>query len=378
MGRIAKPYYRTSDGYWYGRVHKGIPAVRILQGKPTDADRQRASDLFAILKATSVPGTNLDRQPCAVLIDKFLEYQHTHNELGTYRTHLQYLTPFAKFCGSVRCIELTAGHAEKFITGKRNQKRQRIVRTLKTKNKDGTYRQHVTYLEPWGDNTVAAFTKSLLAAFNWGTSTKHSGKLISSHPFDGQRRQFQRTDRVVVKDDAFDAMYAAAKPAFKDFLTALRCTGCRPGELMVVTAADIRDGDKFILQKHKTSRKTGKPRIVWFDDTLKDLIARKVQEHPEGPLFRNTDGNPWSRGSISSSFDRLRTKLNLTDNVIAYALGRHSYITSALERGVDIVYVSELTGTSVPTIQKFYSHVGENAQRMRAAAQQATRQASGA
>jgi integrase len=42
-------------------------------------------------------------------------------------------------------------------------------------------------------------------------------------------------------------------------------TGCRPGEIARVTAADVDvDRGLWVLKKHKTAKKTGKPRLVYL------------------------------------------------------------------------------------------------------------------
>ena len=49
-------------------------------------------------------------------------------------------------------------------------------------------------------------------------------------------------------------------------------TGCRPGEVARVTAADVNlELGVWILKRHKTAKKTGKPRIVYLMPSMIDL-----------------------------------------------------------------------------------------------------------
>ena len=73
------------------------------------------------------------------------------------------------------------------------------------------------------------------------------------------------------------------------------------------------------------------------------LCAELAREHPEGPLFRNTRGRPWTRDAIRLRFRNLRERLGLPKGVVAYAF-RHTYITDALEKGVPIASLAELAG----------------------------------
>lgn len=56
-------------------------------------------------------------------------------------------------------------------------------------------------------------------------------------------------------------MFDASDEQFQLFLTVLRETGARPGEISAVTAADVDlDQGICVLKMHKTVKKTGKPR----------------------------------------------------------------------------------------------------------------------
>ena len=50
---------------------------------------------------------------------------------------------------------------------------------------------------------------------------------------------------------------------------------------------------------------------------------------------------------------------------------RHTYITDALERGVDVATVAELVGTSVETIQRHYGHLSTRHNHLKEAAAKA-------
>lgn len=54
------------------------------------------------------------------------------------------------------------------------------------------------------------------------------------------------------------------------------------------------------------------------------LCRLLLVEHPEGSIFRNTHGKPWSRNAIRMRFRQLRQKLHLEPRVVAYCY-RHSF-----------------------------------------------------
>ena len=131
---------------------------------------------------------------------------------------------------------------------------------------------------------------------------------------------------------------------FRDFLFALEETGCRPGEVSAVTAADVdlRTG-AWVLDEHKTAAKTNEVRVIILTPKMVELTRQLMARHPEGPLFRNEDGRPWNRNAIRCRFRRVRKKLNLGGDLVAY-LYRHAVATDLLESGTGIAQAAEILG----------------------------------
>jgi integrase len=128
-----------------------------------------------------------------------------------------------------------------------------------------------------------------------------------------------------------------------------------------------------VLRRHKTAKKTGKPRVIILTPPMVALTVRLAAKHPEGPLFRNVDGNPWTRNAIRCRFRRIRTKLGLGGNLVAY-LYRHTFTTDALENGAGIADVCELLGhTTTDMVMRHYQHLREKREHLRQAAIKATR-----
>jgi site-specific recombinase XerD len=74
-----------------------------------------------------------------------------------------------------------------------------------------------------------------------------------------------------------------------------------------------------------------------------EVTKRLMARHAEGPLFRNEDGRAWNRNAIRCRFRRLRKKLNLGGDLVAY-LYRHAVATDLLESGTGIAQVSVILG----------------------------------
>lgn len=137
---------------------------------------------------------------------------------------------------------------------------------------------------------------------------------------------------------------------------------------MAVTAenVDLTRG-LWILTQHKTATKTGKRRVIVLSEIMLMLTRNLMEEHPTGSLFRNTDGEPWSRNAVRCRMQRLRKKLNLPVGTVAYSY-RHSFATRGLSNDVSVAKMAELLGHSdVSMLMEHYSHLGDSPQLLRQA-----------
>ena len=151
-------------------------------------------------------------------------------------------------------------------------------------------------------------------------------------------------------------------------------TGCRPSEVARVTAADVNlDAGVWVLKKHKTAGKTGRPRVVYLTPGMVDLTRELVARFPDGPLFRGPrGGRPFTRNGIRCRFRRLRAKLPHMAGVVSYSY-RHTWATEALVNGVGIAQVAELMGhASTEMVSTTYGHLADKLGHLRDAARKAT------
>ena len=184
-----------------------------------------------------------------------------------------------------------------------------------------------------------------------------------------------RRERILTAAERADLFAAIKDKEFKDFVFALQETGCRPGEIRKVTAEEVNvELGVWILQDHKTRKKTGLPRVVYLTPGMIELCKKLVEKYPQGPIFRGPARcgcKPYSRNGVRCRFRRLRQKVPGLAGVISYTY-RHSYITDALERGVPVATVAELAGhKDLKMIQRHYAHLSEKRNHLADAARKA-------
>jgi integrase len=155
-------------------------------------------------------------------------------------------------------------------------------------------------------------------------------------------------------------------------LTALSETGCRPGEISAVTAADVNlELGVWVLKAHKTGKKTGKPRVVYLTEAMVALTRKLMAKNPTGPLFLNYRKKPWNRNAIRCRFQAFWKLFPAFGHLTAYSY-RRAFVTDALERGVDVVKVAELVGHSgTDMVMRHYNQLQQRVAHMREMAQKA-------
>lgn len=226
---------------------------------------------------------------------------------------------------------------------------------------------------PWGPTTHRAAITVLKRLLNW--AVKNHRKSVLVNPIASMERPAAaRRERVLAVGEWAEILswYPPGDP-FRDFLVAIRESGVRPGEVMKVTAADVNFELGVWVIQGKTTKRTGKARVVYMTETLRELTVRLVALHPEGPLFRNEDGNPWNRQAVRDRFRRKQKSKGLDPKVVAYTF-RHTWATDALEAGVPDATVAELMGHSgTAMLHKHYSKLREKREHLKRAAEQAVR-----
>jgi integrase len=173
-----------------------------------------------------------------------------------------------------------------------------------------------------------------------------------------------RGDEVYLSAPQVAKLFDKCPGGLRDLLTVLHETGCRPQEARLVTAKNLV-GMTWTF----TRGKGGRPRTVHLSQRAYEICRKLALKYPDGPLFRNSRGAGWSSAALVGRFERLAKRVGFA--VTAYSL-RHTFITSALERGVDPITLATLVGHSdLKMIQKHYAHLQRCAAHLRQAVERA-------
>lgn len=158
------------------------------------------------------------------------------------------------------------------------------------------------------------------------------------------------------------ALLRAAKGALRDLIEACMLTGARAGELVNATRGQFDGRTDCMTFNGKTGRRTvplSAPALIVF----KRLAESKL---PLARLFVRDDGKPWAHSDWDELVRDAATLAELPTGTCLYTL-RHSFITQAIQDGMNILDVARLVGTSVMMIEKHYGHLVHSVARERLA-----------
>ncbi len=352
MARPRKPWYRADRGAWYVEVDgkqvplgphpDAFPAPQKSKGGWNPPPPIAAAFGRLMEPKGDAPEPPSPKDSIVSLLGAYLDWTEAHKSPATYALRRHFLASFVKFRGVkvLRPDRVTVDLVEAWLNAYPKWKASRRHATL-----------------------------CVLAAFNWAVKRgKVARNPVAAIEVPAQTRvlAYLSADRRKV---IFDATNDAA---FRDVLTALAETGCRPGEISAVTAADVNLGaGVWVLRRHKTGEKTGKPRTVYLTDAMVALSKELTARNPAGPLFLNYRKRPWNKNSIRCRFRKLRARFPAFGHFTAYSY-RRAFVTDALERGVDVVQVAELVGhAGTDMVMRHYNQIHERVAHMRAMAAKA-------
>ncbi len=142
---------------------------------------------------------------------------------------------------------------------------------------------------------------------------------------------------------------------FLDLLTFLWETGCRPMEARCVEARHVDLKNRLVVFPPSESKK-GRERVIFMTDAAVEICDRLCRHQPDGPIFRNTQGRPWTKDAIACRFRRMKKKVNIK-GLCAYGI-RHSFATEGLKNGVDSLSLATIMGhTDVSMLARTYQHL---------------------
>jgi integrase len=119
---------------------------------------------------------------------------------------------------------------------------------------------------------------------NW--AVKDAVRLTDSPLKNVKKPPRKRRNRVLTPVERTFVFQTIPDNQFREYVFALLDTGCRPGEVMAVTANHVsRDGTRWTFDEHKTDR-TGEARVVYLSPAMQALTRKLVALYPRARSVR--------------------------------------------------------------------------------------------
>jgi integrase len=320
MGRKRRgPWQRTEGGAWYTTV--GRKSVRL---GPADAPYAVIEKAYFELMAKGEKPTTLT---VAWLIGAFLEDTQRTKAPATYQWYKERLDGFLDYFGQrLKPQNLQGGMVDRWISDRHGKASQ---------------------------TTQHGLARSIVRVMNWAVVQRH----IERSPLLGYAKPTPTPRETYTSPEEYKTALENAHGGFKDVLTFLWETGCRPQEFRAIEARWI-DGRTIVFPALQSKGKKRR-RVIYLNGVAAEIAERWAKSNPQGPIFRNNQGRPWTKEALNSNFMRLRKRTGI-ESICAYTL-RHGFATESLKQGIDTTTVGVLMGHANPgMVAQVYQHLAQD------------------
>jgi len=386
MPHFPKPFFKKGRGVWYVEIDRKQHNL----GPDKDEAFRLYHQLMGQPHEQKVASDSL-----AAIIDAFLEWVSKNRSPETYEWYRYRLQRFVDKYPDMRALDLRPFHVETWADD-----------------------------YPISITTRRNYLRSVKRCMKWA---KRQG-YVDRNPIEDMEVPSAEHREVAISQAEFDRLMSYVhNEALADLMNVTWETGCRPQESLRVEARHVDLVNQRWVFNQAESKMKRIARVVYLTDDAMAVTRRRMLTYPEGPIFRNCNGRPWTTDAVNCGFLAVQMRMGkeqmtirgetISDEAIAaliptlkqtkatrgktiekrpaelrceakrkltykraaelapryclYAL-RHSWATNALKRGVDALTVAILMGHEDPsTLSKVYQHLSLNPQHMLAQAKKA-------
>jgi len=386
MAHFPKPFFKKARKCWYVQIN----GQQINLG----SNRETAFQQYHVLMRQPTEKI-VSTEMLAAVIDAFLEWIHRNRALDTYEWYRYRLQRLVLKYPEMRVSGLRPYHIEQWVAE-----------------------------YELGQTSRRNYFRSIKTCLRWAVNQGY----IEKNPISQlEIPSAERRDVYLPPEDFEKLLTFVPDDSAKELLRVAYLTGCRPQELLRVTASHFdRDNARWVFPQDQAKGKRA-PRIIYLVDEPLEITIQRVSKVPEGPIFRNGRGSRWTPDAVNCLFDRVQGRMgmvilreqslqptveqiqefaetlrstcmrkgvetqktaaelkheakkkltgriarSLVQRYSLYAL-RHSWATNALRNGVDPLTVAILMGHKDPSmLARVYQHLAHSPEHMRNQARKA-------
>lgn len=270
MPHFPKPFFKKGRGVWYVEIDR----KQVNLGPNRDEAFRRYHQLMAEPRQKQVAADSV-----LGVVDAFLDWCCKHRSPDTYRWYRDRLQEFARHIEPT----LTVGQFRPYHV-----------------------QQWVDLHGEWANGSRRNAIRAVKRAFKWAEEQGYIDRSPVAHmkkPKGGKRE-------VIVSQEEYDEILSLAPDrGFRDLLIVTWETGCRPQESLIVEARHVDLVNQRWVFQESEEKSRSSMRVVYLTDVALEIVKRLMLAHPEGPLFRNSVGRPWTADSVNCAFTRIQIRM---------------------------------------------------------------------
>jgi integrase len=344
MARTPRPWWRSQKQVWCVKVGgrrltlgphpEGSAAPKYNKKKDLWNVPELIAEAFKKLQAGERPTAPSDTT--WAIMDRYLTWCEA-NRPASYSWYVDHLQRFKDGVPNMPISKLKAFHVEEWLATKKD----------------------------WGPSYKRGHITAVKRVFNWGVEQGH----IENSPLRSLKKpEGESRDQLISPAQFKEILKQGKDENFRDVLRTVWLTGMRPQEVVRIEARHLKEG--FIeFEKAESKGKKDERQIFLTDEALK-VCKKWAKRNPEGAIFRNTRGRPWTAFAFNNRFCRMQEALGY--KVAMYAI-RHSWAHHAITTGgLTLEEAAALMGhKSTQMVYQRYGKLKKNKAFMREAAKRA-------
>lgn len=272
MARRPTPWYWEDRSAWY-------VTIAGVRHKLADTKKEAFDRFYELMRQPK--RRKVSPHSLVAIIDEFLDWVQKHRSPANYEGYRYRLQRFVDRWPDLRPDELRPFHVEKWADA------FKISRT-----------------------TRRNYLRAVKRCMRWA---KQQG-YIDDNPVADLEVPSGENREVVIRAEEFERLLTYVRDdAFRRLLLVAWETGCRPQEILKVTAGHVDIANARWVFKKSEAKMKRKVRVIYLGDQALAITQRLMAENPAGPLFRNRAGRPWTTLAVNCHFKRLRVRMGMEE-----------------------------------------------------------------
>jgi integrase len=262
-----KPFYRKSRKLWYVQI----------QGHQHNLGPDREKAFTAYHEMMARPEKQVVASESVVaLIDRFLDFVQKHRAPETYEWYRSRLQLFATHYPDLTTDALRPIHVQEWIDS----------------------------FSDAGSGTKRNYARSIQRCLNWGEEMG----IVDRSPITRFKKPKGGKRETVISESEWQAVLTSVSDKeFRDLLIVSWETGCRPQESLRVEARHVDlVNSRWVFPESES--KTDAPRTVYLTEKALAITKRAMLRYPQGKLFRNSSGEPWTTDAVNCALIRVQIR----------------------------------------------------------------------